>query len=162
MYTNGVKNLKLIVFSDSHDTHNILPLVYEADKIKPDMFIFLGDRVEDIKSLMDDKILYVKGNGDFLQNAPELVVTNIAGKKVMLTHGHRYSVKSSLYQLTAAAREQQADIVFFGHTHMPVYYEEENIHYCNPGALKDGEYAVCEIDGERIRVVHRKLNNEML
>ena len=40
-------------------------------------------------------------------------------KGLLLTHGHRYSVKSGYDALLARAVEVGADIVVFGHTHVP-------------------------------------------
>jgi predicted phosphodiesterase len=41
----------------------------------------------------------------------------LGGKRIMMTHGHDYSVKFTLSRLCAEANKKGADIVLFGHTH---------------------------------------------
>lgn len=64
---------------------------------------------------------------------PELVLT-AARKRILLTHGHRYDVYYSSQQLYEAAREQQADFVFFGHTHIANVQDKAGITLLNPGS----------------------------
>ena len=149
--------MKLVVFSDSHGKDNILPMIRMCDGIAVDKFIFLGDRVADIAALLQDDIIYVKGNCDALSTAPELVNVELGGKRVMATHGHRYHVKFSLYPLVREARRLGSDIVFFGHTHAPLCEEHEGILLCNPGALCSGSFAVCTIEQGRASVRHMSI-----
>ena len=55
-------------------------------------------------------------------------------------HGHLYDAKSGLYRITSAAREAGADILLFGHTHMPLTLYEDGLYIMNPGSCH-GYYA---------------------
>jgi putative phosphoesterase len=57
------------------------------------------------------------------------------GKKIFITHGHMYNVKSTLYELANEAISQKADIVLFGHTHNRYSEYRDEIHFLNPGSL---------------------------
>ena len=56
----------------------------------------------------------------------------IQNKKILLTHGHRYRVKYGYDRLLSRAKEISADIVVFGHTHVPENTYIDNILLFNP------------------------------
>ena len=64
------------------------------------------------------------------------------GRKVFLTHGHLYGVKTNLNELEKKAREENADICIFGHTHREYLVEKDGTVYVNPGALQDKKYVI--------------------
>jgi putative phosphoesterase len=126
-------------------------------KGKPaDLIIHLGDGERDTVGFADDapfaRCLCVKGNCDPGQTVTERLVTE-AGKTIFLTHGHMYYVKSGLERLKEKAAAVKADIVLYGHTHMPSeeYDPIGKTYYLNPGSISDpkGEkhptYGVVEI-----------------
>ena len=85
---------------------------------------FLGDGLRDIEYIMNeypDKDYYrVSGNCDGLfTGLPVTSEVVIEGKRIMLTHGHEYGVKSGTERLERAAFSRGADIALFGHTHLP-------------------------------------------
>ncbi|MEG0145820.1 MAG: metallophosphoesterase family protein, partial [Clostridia bacterium] len=59
-----------------------------------------------------------------------------------LTHGNTYRVKQGLLMLAYGAREVGADIVLYGHTHIPSVDRDGPLLLINPGALMDGRYAI--------------------
>ncbi len=54
---------------------------------------------------------------------------------MFLCHGDSYRVKYGLDMLEKKAKEVRADIVIFGHTHVPLNIKKDNILYINPGSL---------------------------
>ena len=114
------------------DTHRCISSIEGLrDKIKGlDMLIHLGDNVDDVSIIQKyykGKIINVKGNCDFSTNTPYDRIEEICGKKIFLTHGHRYGVKENLFKLRYKALETEADIVLYGHTHMgQIDFEEGN------------------------------------
>lgn len=130
---------KICVFSDSHGylDHMLGAISQEA----PDYVIFLGDGERDIcraeKQFPSIGFLRVCGNCDRHSNAPLVLNTVIAGKKIFAVHGHHYKVKydSSYSTLRYAALEADADIVLFGHTHMPYYDRNLGMDIMNPGSI---------------------------
>jgi len=80
-------------------------------------------------------MITVRGNGDFLRtdyNFDEVV--EVKGKKIFLTHGHRYNVKQGIMNLYYKALELNADLVLFGHTHIPIVEKIDGITIMNPGS----------------------------
>lgn len=126
--------MKILVFSDSHGR---LGLMVEAvEQELPQRVFFLGDNYRDGEALADAypdvPVDIVKGNCDFCSGPDELTV-EVEGVRFLLTHGHRYYVKSGTWRLPEAAKKQGAAIVCFGHTHEALNQPEEGIWLFNPG-----------------------------
>lgn len=68
---------------------------------------------------------------------PSKEIFKVCGKTIFVTHGHLYDAKSGLYRITSAAREAGADILLFGHTHMPLTLYEDGLYIMNPGYATD-------------------------
>lgn len=129
--------MKIIVISDTHGNNkDIFKKISEIEK--PDFIFHLGDYVEDgikISKAFGIETIIVRGNGDMgltKYNEDELI--EIKGKKIFLTHGHKYNVSNSLTNLYYKALELGADLVLFGHTHIPINIKENNIIVMNPGS----------------------------
>lgn len=129
--------VKVIVISDTHGQINdIIKAINEMRGI--DLIVHLGDNTKDavnIKSQTHIDIINVKGNCDFLDNSTkEDKLIKIKDKRIFLTHGHKYGVKYGLDNLYYKAKEINADIVLFGHTHIPLSVNHDNILFFNPGS----------------------------
>ncbi len=76
---------------------------------------------------------------------------NWPAKRFYMVHGHQYGVKMSLQSLYYRAKEKEADIVLFGHTHVPCCEQEDGIWLINPGSPSrprlagKGSYALIDI-----------------
>ena len=149
--------MRIGVVSDTHRNKSCIEQL--GDKIgELDMLIHLGDNTEDIsliKKYYKGKIVSVKGNCDFFKSIPNEQVEKICGKKVFITHGHRYDVKESLLKLRYKALEIGATIVLYGHTHIGQIDFKEGIWYINPGSVslpRDGDrsFAIINIDDKTI------------
>ena len=131
---------KVCVFSDSHGyAGNMIQAISEE---MPQYVIFLGDGAQDLhrakKEFPSVEFLSVCGNCDRHSAAPLVLKTAIAGKKIFAAHGHHYEVKfdSTYSTLRYAALEADADIVLFGHTHIP--YQDSGLGFdviMNPGTI---------------------------
>ncbi len=124
----------IIVLSDTHGNFTaidkILPLINEADYC-----IHLGDYQRDVLSYRNEikaKIYSVKGNCD---GCGEEQVLDIDGIKTLIVHGDKYGVKSSLFKLYLRAKEIDAKLVLYGHTHIADKQEKDGILFVNPGAM---------------------------
>ncbi len=83
----------------------------------------------------------VKGNCDDYGCGLEsdIVLNNMpGGHKILLTHGHRYQVKSDMAVLAAISHAKGCDIAVFGHTHMFCDDVQLGVRLLNPGALNFG------------------------
>lgn len=135
--------MRLLVISDTHGDENALRRAVEA---QPDasVVIHLGDGLREAESVAaafpDREFHLIRGNNDggteHSQPAGELLVRG--GRRLFLTHGHRYRVKWGLYDALCAAREQDADVLLFGHTHRPLMDYEDGLYLMNPGSLGYG------------------------
>ena len=132
---------KCLVFSDSHGAALLrMQRVIEAHTDAQVVF-FLGDGLSEAEALVpmfpDRAFLFVRGNCDLapLSAVEETDAVTLEGVRIVFTHGHKYGVKYDLYNLQQAARQWQADVVLFGHTHTPYEAYEEGMYFLNPGSL---------------------------
>ena len=129
--------MKVLVFSDSHGSPAYMQEMITRNR-RTDAVIFLGDGQRDIelmRSLFPEIAFYtVRGNCDFGSEAPIRDIINLDGARIFFTHGHYYNVKSTLYNVVCAAREEKADILLFGHTHQAMCDYEDGLHIMNPGS----------------------------
>lgn len=127
--------MKIGIISDSHEGRYYIDLVMEQLK-EVDLIIHAGDGYKDteyIEHKYGIKILAVKGNCDL--EGPEQRIEIIENKRVFIAHGDRYGVVSNIDRIFYAAKECEADIAIFGHTHVPFYTVEEGIVIINPGSI---------------------------
>lgn len=147
--------MKAIILSDSHGrVGNLIEAV--MNEKDADMVMFLGDVNRDIEEFMlaCPKILVadVIGNNDFfVKSVPEDRFFEFGGKKIFMTHGHKYNVRYSTALLAKKGKEMGADICLYGHTHRKDLDEVMGITVINPGTASES-YAVLEIENGEINV----------
>lgn len=153
--------MKILVFSDTHgDISKAVKVIKEAKNI--DLIIHLGDYSSDAQKLAFDfpeiPVEYIGGNCDFMDgDVPTEKLLECNGKVIFLTHGHRYSVKWNYNKLSYKAEETSADLLLFGHTHIPYLCVQKNCYLLNPGSISsprgggDESYAVIEINSHGIK-----------
>lgn len=113
-----------------------------------EVVFFLGDGLSDAEALaygdMSRIWIAVKGNcdGSCVFRSTMVGATDsitLLGHKIVLTHGHYYGAKAGFDGLLALAEREGADIVLFGHTHIPCekYFSdfEKPIRLYNPGSI---------------------------
>ena len=129
--------MKVLIVSDTHGRDKYL--FQTIQKVKPiDLMIHLGDfggTEEYIKSLVNCPIEMISGNNDMFNGLPKEKVIMIGNYTVYLTHGHRYGVYYNTNQIKEAAKIRQANIVMFGHTHVPMIDLKDDIWAINPGSM---------------------------
>jgi len=131
--------MKILIVSDTHRNDKNLKTVLE--RTAPiDMLIHLGDieGSEDvIRSWLDPKTKFVavKGNNDFFSSLDTEKEMTIGKYKVLLTHGHLYSISLGVEMLRQETIARGFDIAMFGHTHRPFFEDENGVVILNPGSL---------------------------
>ena len=137
--------MKALIFSDSHgDTMNMRRTIEKCADVN--YVFFLGDGIRDVEKIKEnfpDKIFYcVRGNNDWmsmLENYSDERIIEIEGKRILLTHGHKYNVKYTEQNLFYKAISENIDIVLFGHTHTPYeqYFSTDDggVNMFNPGSI---------------------------
>lgn len=137
---------RMIVVSDTHGDRRSLQAVIDAHP-DADLLVHLGDGAADLQAVDNPlRCIRVAGNCDFAADLPDSEEFRAAGHVFFATHGHRYGVKADLYRLSCAARQREAAAVLFGHTHCPTDLYDEGLHLINPGSLRDGRYAIVDVD----------------
>lgn len=142
--------MRILVVSDTHrDEASLRQAILSQPKAE--IVIHLGDGEEEaalMKASFPEKMfLQVRGNCDWGSMLPVTGEYTAAGKRIFYTHGHAYNVKYGMSEIVAAAREHKADILLFGHTHMPVCDYEDGLYIMNPGSLfgSGGTYGILDI-----------------
>lgn len=146
---------KILVVSDTHGKLSNLREVIR--KVRPvDRILDLGDvegQEDEIRAMADCPVEFVCGNCDRTSREPWDRVLEIEGHRVLMTHGHHYSVGSTLERLKTAAAAEDADLVLFGHTHTPEKEEIDGRTFLNPGSISRPRqsgyrpsFAIVEID----------------
>lgn len=130
--------MKILVLSDSHNHYE---RVREAVLLHPDAkaCFFLGDGASDAEALSVEfprlPLYIVHGNCDMGSFQPAEGIVPMDGNLIFYTHGHLYQAKLGLGGLCQAAIRSGANIVLYGHTHMPRHDFFQDIHFFNPGSL---------------------------
>ncbi|HEY8444531.1 MAG TPA: metallophosphoesterase [Bacilli bacterium] len=118
--------MKIIVISDTHRNQEILQELARIHN-DADYFLHAGD------SCLPPSLIYpflsVKGNCDFYQYQPHLIIKTPTFN-IFMTHGHLYTKTS----LIASAKLNDCKIAIFGHSHIPFYQNEDGIILLNPGS----------------------------
>lgn len=142
--------------------------------------IFLGDGLKDLFVCKEyDNIIThtVRGNCDigvlfspYGEEIPFYRVIILGNYRVFIAHGHTFSVNYERDELCRAAAAENADIVLFGHTHVPTleYIEKGSIRgvdkelvLFNPGSLGDfdGSFGNLSLSDNAFILSHGKYLN---
>ncbi len=148
----------LLILSDSHGHPD--SIAEAMGRVRPDGILFAGDGLRDLTYIESPCPLYaVRGNCDWM-SAPLLIGGSQRevgeeerfvweGLRILLVHGHRHGVKSGLSVAAAHAAGRGADVLIFGHTHLPLERRisagevvggitlERPLTLFNPGSLGD-------------------------
>lgn len=141
--------MRIVVISDSHGNKwNFYDVI--DNEPTAEVFYFLGDGYREYEEIKDvyggeKAFIGVLGNCDLGSDLPCRDIRTVGGKKIYATHGFQEKVKFGLYELEHEARQNDCDIVLFGHTHQPLSTYSDGLYVFNPGSLRDGFYGVIDI-----------------
>jgi len=147
---------RVIVMSDSHGDVRGLSDAYELARKTGtvDVAVFLGDGADDFAQVRPEwekrgTLCYsVAGNNDWHCYDPQDIVFRVGRVSFYACHGHTRYVKYGLERLWFAAREREAQVVLYGHTHRADIAIEYGMYLINPGAIcerRSGSAAFAEI-----------------
>ena len=133
---------KILVFSDSHGNSQAVKRIVSYFGKSVDCIAFCGDGISDLlsveKGLLPPVVAFVRGNNDSYSyqdiKTPSELIFEAAGRKIFLTHGHRFGVYSGIERLELEAKVTGASLVLFGHTHVP-QFEKKDAVFVNPGSI---------------------------
>ena len=153
-------DFKCVVVSDTHGDNRAMLEVIEREK-PFDTLIHCGDVEGDLESILGTQTFgyfSVAGNCDVFTDAPKEKDVKFGLWNVFVTHGHLYNVRFGRERLVRAGQSRKAHVILYGHTHMPIVYEDERtgILVVNPGSLSRPRqfpgkktYAVLTISADR-------------
>jgi putative phosphoesterase len=160
--------MTLVVISDTHGRADRVREVLSRNK-RCDAVLFAGDGIRDVADV--EGVIAVKGNCDgffFGDGADTEVMLTLDGVRILMMHGHTHGVKSGTDRAVAYAISRGADILVYGHTHLPQakYYPlgseicgertERPIYVFNPGSLGSYEasFGIIEIKNGSVLLSH--------
>ena len=137
--------MQLVAVADVHGNEDALRRVLQAESARH--ILCLGDGVREYEILQaefPDRVFHIVcGNCDWQGGYPTVGIDTFGGKRVVFLHGHTKWVKRTLEPALALAREHEADLLLFGHTHCFCAQQDGAVLACNPGSLGyNGTYAV--------------------
>ncbi len=128
--------MRIGLISDSHGYYNAIEqFAGLAGNI--DIWLHAGDYCSDgnhLHKISGKPVIAVRGNCDPERLCKIDEFLEYAGKKIWLTHGHRYDVRNSIEELAWWGNQFAVDIIVYGHTHVPLIIECNNILIINPGS----------------------------
>ena len=171
-----------LILSDSHGYGRRALEVLDrlsVINLSPQGIIFLGDGTRELLGRLGDisPVYAVLGNCDGfidLYDSDGLIIPEerleiFDGKRILMLHGHRYSVKGGLSLAVKRAAELSADVLLFGHTHSPLcttlpkgeQYGDvilsRPLHVFNPGALMERSFGLLTIQNGEILLSHGRV-----
>lgn len=134
--------MKILMMSDSHGNHKLVEEIKNRHEV--DEYFHMGDS-ESPTEFVDFHM--VRGNYYLEPNIPYTKVLDIDSYRFMLTHGHLYNVNFTMLKLELAAKEANANVVCYGHTHRFHFEFTNGLYFINPGSItrnRDGvdSYAI--------------------
>ncbi len=127
--------MRIGVISDSHGS--MAALRKAAAAAGPvEMWLHAGDYSQDaprLAALTGLAVTAVAGNCDGVTDAKIDEFVEVGGRKIWLTHGHRYHAKERAGELLWWGRQYGVDAVVYGHSHIPDRTWQDGILLFNPG-----------------------------
>ncbi|MGC5326562.1 metallophosphoesterase family protein [Brevibacillus sp. SYSU BS000544] len=126
--------MSILVLSDTHGLCREVKQVVSRHQVEH--IFHCGDFCINRHQEPFSQMQLVRGNCDSDLTVPEERRATWQGLHIYQTHGHLYGVKSSLLKLHYRAEETGANVVLFGHSHVPHCSIERGVLFLNPGSLQ--------------------------
>lgn len=174
-----------LILSDSHGRPDRIGEAIR--RVRPDGILFAGDGLRDLSycelpaHLGAYPLWAVRGNCDWL-TSPVIVggcplepedeeLITLEGVRILLMHGHRYGVKGGFGSAISRAIQRSADLLIFGHTHIPLelhlspdgrrsdFSVQKPLTVFNPGSLGDrrASFGTLTVQGGQMLLGHGEL-----
>lgn len=161
--------MRLLVVSDSHGNSQILDELISKYHEQVDAFVHCGDSELTSSNLVWSMMDTVAGNCDYDPAFPQTIVKRDYDYPYLMVHGHRHDVRWTLDQLASLAKQEQVKFVFYGHTHILDFAEQDGIYFINPGSIKsprgtfyEKTYCIVEANQKNVKInVFNHQHNEI-
>lgn len=161
--------MKILIVSDNHGDQFVLEELHHIYQDEVDYWLHCGD--SELKKENDVWTIFksVEGNMDWSKQYPLVRVERIEQQNVVVLHGHKHNVKWVLTDMKKIAQEEEAQIVFYGHTHIPKISYDEGVYFINPGSISQprggmdvGSYAIYEENKGKCSIHYYDWNHNKL
>ena len=130
--------MKYLIVSDSHGYNDTMIDVIK--KVSPlDGLFHCGDlqmSSYELHDIANCPTWCVKGNNDYFEEGLEKSREVVVGRhKIAMIHGHQMGVYAGTDRLVYWAKELGADVVMYGHTHIPDISYVDGVTVINPGSI---------------------------
>jgi putative phosphoesterase len=160
--------MKIAVVGDFHCPERCpkLLLLEELKKEKPELIIGTGDYttqevIEKLSEIAEFK--GVLGNVDSAEiDLPRHLLLEIEGMKIVVFHSKEIYPRGDIHAMYAKWKDENPDLVIFGHTHKPFFSFLGGVYFLNPGSFNgvisgEGErtlpsFAILDIKKEKLNV----------
>lgn len=182
------ESAKFLVLSDSHGAYKLVNELIKKSGPQCDGLIFCGDGITDLfynlqqgfenkkyMKCLPPLVAFVQGNNDTssLQNyfskeknrisIPTSTTFTACGKKIFVTHGHKFSVYYGTEILEHEAQSHEANAAIFGHTHIP-FEQLRSVYLLNPGSVDSPRggssmsFSILEITKNSLNAIFYKIS----
>lgn len=162
--------MQYLFVSDAHGDRDILMTLFAKYHNQVTQIFYNGDSELPANDRVFNDVLTVAGNMDFDASYP---LDNCYQEEniIFQTHGHRYDVNFSLTELLRKAKQVNAQIATFGHTHQLGVEVIDGILCLNPGSISQprgkyaylgGTYAIVTVTKQNYRVQYYDRQQNLL
>lgn len=151
--------MQIVLCSDNHGDRKTIDIIL-ARHPKADYYLHCGD--SEFTQDMLRPFASVRGNNDYDYSFPKERVVTTPLHNIFMTHGNLYHANVSL--MAQRAKEEDCDIVFFGHTHSFYNNVVDGVYFVNPGStfynrdMSEPCYALIDIDDVTGEINTQKIN----
>ncbi|WP_096189597.1 metallophosphoesterase family protein [Evansella halocellulosilytica] len=150
--------MKALIMSDSHGWDEQVQQVVDRHQHEVDAMFHCGDSELNGHAEPLKNVITVRGNCDFGNDFKEEEIKEIEGVKFFIAHGHLLNVKMTEMNILLRGEESGADVICYGHTHVPVAVQEKGKVIINPGSMRlprrfhVGTYVIVTVDENEVVV----------
>lgn len=129
--------MKIGVVSDTHGKPECFRMALKQMG-NIDMLIHAGDHYQDAIDMNREsgiKTVAVTGNCDSSIPGADEVVLELEGYRILITHGHKYGVKSGSETLAKKLKQENYDLIIYGHSHVAELTRLPGGYLFNPGSV---------------------------
>lgn len=160
--------MKVLVVSDNHADVSVLEdLINIYDDI--DLWLHCGDSEMSSSHPVWETFKSVQGNMDWDSVLPRILLKELGGTTFLVLHGHRHQIKRTTDLMKEEAKKSNANVVFYGHSHVPKIDKDEGIYFINPGSISQprgeirvGSYLIYEKNSDNVTVNYYDWNHNII
>lgn len=132
--------MRLVILSDSHGGYANFRKVILKHMDEAKAFLFLGDGSQEFNTAKIDfpdlEFHAVKGNNDIMFDQPLQRIVSYSNTNILMMHGHTAPIFYFTENIVESAKQNNCQIVLYGHTHVPVTDYCDGVHILNPGSIQ--------------------------